>query len=156
MAADLRLRATPLAAWSATVFAVAGLAISAYLTVEHYTASSLLACPETGAVNCAKVTTSRWAQFAGAPVALLGTLYFLAMVVVLAPPVSRLRWAGRIQLAASATGVVMVLYLVWIELFRVNAICLWCTGVHICTVAMFASVLWRLAVAEQPSQRLDQ
>jgi hypothetical protein len=33
------------------LLAVLGVAVSAYLTVEHYTSSSSLACPETGVVN---------------------------------------------------------------------------------------------------------
>ena len=37
------------------------------------------------------------------------------------------------------------LYLVWIELFRVDAICLWCTAVHVCTLALLATVLWSTA-----------
>jgi len=39
-------------------------------------------------------------------------------------------------------------YLVYIELFRVDAICLWCTGVHVCTVLMFGAVLWRTSVID--------
>jgi uncharacterized membrane protein len=39
-------------------------------------------------------------------------------------------------------GVAVVLYLLWIELFRVDAICLWCTVVHACSVALLATTLW--------------
>ena len=35
----------------------------------------------------------------------------------------------------------MVLYLVYVELFRVGAICLWCTGVHVTALALFGVVL---------------
>jgi uncharacterized membrane protein len=59
--------------------ALAGLAISAYLTVEHYTASTLLACPESATINCQKVTTSQWSHIGPVPVAVLGLGYFLAM-----------------------------------------------------------------------------
>ena len=38
------------------------------------------------------------------------------------------------------TGVTLVLYLIWTELFRINAICLWCTAVHILTIALFTIV----------------
>ena len=33
-----------------------------------------------------------------------------------------------------------MIYLVWAELFRIEAICLWCTGVHAVTLALFAVV----------------
>jgi uncharacterized membrane protein len=31
--------------------------------------------------------------------------------------------------------------LVYIELFRVDAICLWCTGVHLTAISLFAVIL---------------
>jgi uncharacterized membrane protein len=42
----------------------------------------------------------------------------------------------------------MVVYLVWAELFRIDAICLWCTVVHALTVAPFAVLV--LAAALRP------
>jgi uncharacterized membrane protein len=35
----------------------------------------------------------------------------------------------------------MVFYLVYVELFRVDAICLWCTGVHLTTIVLFGVIL---------------
>jgi uncharacterized membrane protein len=120
--------------------AVAGLAVSAYLTVEHYSSSTTLACPETGVINCVKVTTSSYSKLAGVPVALLGLLFFVAMTALCAPPAWRAAgaWVGRARLGAAVAGVAMVVYLVWAELFRIDAICLWCTVVHALTVALFA------------------
>jgi uncharacterized membrane protein len=46
------------------------------------------------------------------------------------------------------SGVLFVVYLVWAELFRIDAICLWCTVVHVVTVALFAVIV--LAVALRP------
>jgi uncharacterized membrane protein len=45
---------------------------------------------------------------------------------------------------------VMALYLVWVELFRVDALCLWCTAAHLCAVGLLAAVLWRVADREHP------
>jgi uncharacterized membrane protein len=39
-------------------------------------------------------------------------------------------------------GVLTALYLLWVELFRVDAICLWCTAVHLCTLVLLGAVLW--------------
>lgn len=127
-----------------------GLAASAYLTYEHFSASSTLACPDTGAINCLKVTTSTYSTLLGVPVALLGLLFYVAMTLLCLPVAWR--WptplVGRLRLAAVASGVLFVLYLVWAELFRIDAICLWCTGVHVVTVLLFAVVV--LAVALRP------
>jgi uncharacterized membrane protein len=130
---------------------LAGLAVSAYLTVEHYSSSTTLACPETGVVNCVKVTTSSYSTLAGVPVALLGLLFFAAMSVLCAPVVWRASnpWVSRARLAGAVAGVVMVVYLVWAELFRIDAICLWCTVVHALAVALFAVLALGVALRPQ-------
>jgi uncharacterized membrane protein len=38
-------------------------------------------------------------------------------------------------------GIGFVLYLVYTELFTLNAICLWCTSVHVLTFLLFALVV---------------
>ena len=135
--------------------ALVGLAISVYLTVEHFTSSATLACPESAVVNCAKVTTSPYAVVLGVPVAVLGLAYFCGMTVLLLPAAWRRRRLDPLRVAGVAVGVLTVLYLVWVELFRVNALCLWCTGVHLCTVALLPLVLWRVADADRPGSPVD-
>lgn len=129
--------------------AVIGLAVSGYLTYEHYSESVTLACPDTGAVNCVRVTSSRWSELLGVPVALLGLLFFVAVVVLCLPVAWRSSrpWVTRGRLLVLAGGVLMVLYLVWAELFRIDAICLWCTVVHVVTVLLFGIVAVLAALA---------
>ena len=62
------------------LIALLGAGISAYLTAEHYNTTLTLACPESATINCAKVTTSPWSHIGAIPVALLGLIFFLAMV----------------------------------------------------------------------------
>lgn len=123
------------------VLALLGPAVSTYLAVEHYVAPTSLACPATGALDCVKVTTSPYSVVAGVPVALAGLLYFAAMTV-LCLPLRRVGPWSTARVAGAALGVLTVLYLVYAELFLVDAICLWCTGVHVVTVALLASTLW--------------
>jgi uncharacterized membrane protein len=125
------------------VLSLVGLLVAAYLTVEHFTSSTTLACPETSTVNCAKVTTSSYAAVAGVPVAVWGLAYFAVVVALCLPQAWRATspWVGRVRVAAVAVGALTVLYLVWVELFRVNAICLWCTAVHVVTLSLFAVVV---------------
>jgi uncharacterized membrane protein len=127
------------------VVALVGLAVSVYLTVEHFTSAATLACPEGAVINCAKVTSSQWSEILGVPVAVLGLGYFVVMSALLTPMAWRHRRLDRLRVLAAAAGVAMVLYLVWVELFRVNALCLWCTAVHVCTVILLATVLWRVS-----------
>jgi len=75
--------------WATLAVSVAGLAVAAYLTYEHFTAGSTLACPDTGVVNCAKVTSSQYSKLFGIPVALLGLAFFVGMTALSVPPMWR-------------------------------------------------------------------
>jgi uncharacterized membrane protein len=134
-------------------FALAGLAVSIYLTIEHYSGSTALACPESATINCAKVTTSTWSRLAGVPVAVLGLVYFAALTLLVVPPAWRRRSLDSLRVAGAVAGIVTVIYLIWAELFRVGAICLWCTAVHVCTFGLFVTILWRVAARCDPDHK---
>lgn len=133
------------------VLCVLGLLDSAYLTYEHFTSSATLACSDTGAINCLKVTTSSYATIAGVPVAVLGLVFFVVMTALCLPAAWRSPSPGvhRARLGASVVGLLMVFYLVYVELFRLDAICLWCTFVHVLTFALFGVVAVATALATE-------
>ena len=54
---------------------------------------------------------------------------------------ANLPWLHRVRLASLVAGVAFVLYLVYTELFTLDAICLWCTSVHVITVLLFALIV---------------
>ena len=134
--------------WTTLVLSIAGLAVASYLTYEHFTAGTTLACPNTGVVNCAKVTSSQYSKVFGIPVALLGLAFFAGMTALSLPPMWRTSspWPSRLRLTAVAVGVIFVCYLIWAELFQIDAICLWCTVVHALTLVLFALVIIRQAL----------
>ncbi len=134
---------------------VIGLALSVYLTYEHYTASATLACSDNGVVNCLQVTTSAQSKVFGIPVALLGLLYFVAMLPACLPAAWRSRspWLRNGRIAAGIVGIGFVFYLLYAELFTIGKICLYCTGVHVVTVALFAVVLFGQASVTAPEDR---
>lgn len=144
---------------TSTALCLAGLGASAYLAVERFSSSTTLACPNTGAINCVKVTTSSYSELFGIPVVVLGLLFFLGMTPLSLPVVWRSTspWPPRLRLAGSALGVGFVVYLVWAELFRIDAICLWCTVVHAVTLALFAVVVLDAALRpiEDPDLLVD-
>lgn len=114
---------------------IIGLGLASYLTYEHFTGSESLYCSESSTVNCLAVTTSQWSRFLGMPVAVLGLVFFLILTVLCLPPAWHRapRSVDYLRLILVAGGLLMALYLIWAELFRIHAICLWCTGVHIVT-----------------------
>ncbi len=130
------------------VLALAGLGVSTYLTVAHFTESTLLGCSESGVVNCTKVTTSPQSYVFGIPVAVLGLAFYVAAVALMSP------WAWRssrrevhlIRLASVMVGVGFVLYLIYAELFIIGSICLYCTSVHVITFLLFALTAFAAAV----------
>ena len=130
--------------------ALAGLGVSIYLTVEHFTAPGTAACLIGDTNACATVTTSAQSKFLGIPVALLGLLYFVAMVALCLPQVWALRdpriWKARI--AAAGLGVVFVLWLIFAEIFIIESICTWCSVVHLITFGLYSVILMASAVAD--------
>ena len=138
-------------AWAGTVLAIIGFGLSLYLTIAHYTTPEILSCAENSIVNCAKVTTSSYATILGIPVALLGLLYYVAMIPMQLPIAWRNKSVAlkRVRLASAAIGIVMILWLIYVELFKLNAICLYCTGVHIITVLLFVTTALATAASNQ-------
>jgi uncharacterized membrane protein len=133
-------------AFTTIVVSLLGLADATYLTYQHFSQSAFAGCAESGAVNCEAVTTSPESHVAGIPVAVLGLAFFVFMVAVNSrwgwkAPWPIVHWA---RLASVVVGIVFVLYLIWAELFRINAICLYCTGVHILTFILFALIIGRV------------
>ena len=133
------------------VLALAGLGVSIYLTIAHFTESKLAGCSESGLVDCSKVTTSPQSYVFGIPVAVLGLAFFVFAVVIMSP------WAWRAsrreihlaRIASLVVGIGFVLYLVYAELFTIGSICLYCTSVHVITFLLFvltafAAAAWGL------------
>jgi uncharacterized membrane protein len=126
------------------ILSLVGLADSTYLTIAHYNTAVTLACPDTGVVNCAKVTTSAQSIFLGIPVAVLGLAFFVFMVAANSP------WAWRSKLPAIywarlgsvVVGMIFVLYLVYSEIITIGNICLFCTYAHIITFLLFAMLVF--------------
>ena len=130
-----------------TSLSLLGLAASAYLTYEHYTGSKTLACPAGGQgsiINCAKVTTSPWSVEFGLPVAVLGLVFFALMIVFQSPWAWRSLWrplrAARVGWCLVGLGNAIVL--LYDELAKIDAICEWCTSVHVLTLLLFVTTIF--------------
>ncbi len=113
------------------------------LTVAHYADPAALACPDTGIVDCALVTTSSWSVVLGVPLAVLGLVWAVALTALTVPWAwgSGAVWVDRVRLAVWGAGAAAVLYLIYVELFRIGAICLWCSAMHVTAVSLFGVIL---------------
>jgi uncharacterized membrane protein len=139
----------PVASLGLSLLAVA---VASYLTATHYSDPTALACPDTGIVNCTLVTTSSWSVLLGVPLAVLGLVWAVVMTGLTTPWAwrSAAPWVDRSRLFVSGAGVAMVLYLVYVELFRIGAICLWCTAMHVTAVCLFGVILSGGALSSRP------
>jgi uncharacterized membrane protein len=117
-----------------------GIGISAYLTAVHDSAAPL-ACSASGAVDCARVVGSAYGVVAGSglPTSAAGIAWFAASAVFALLRLRRPDSAGaaRLQLAWSLTGLAVVVYLVYLEVLRLGALCAWCTAAHALVVVSF-------------------
>ena len=127
------------------VLSLGGLADSIYLTIAHYTSTSILACSDKGTINCALVTTSPESIVFGVfPVAVLGLAFYVFMVAV------NTHWAWRSRLPAIRwarlgsviIGIGFVLYLVYTEVITLDHICLYCTYIHVITLLLFGLIVF--------------
>ncbi|MEV7009628.1 vitamin K epoxide reductase family protein [Streptosporangium sp. NPDC051022] len=132
--------------WFLTVTALlslTGLAISIYMTLAHYNRAIALICTESSTIDCASVTSSEYSELFGIPLPLLGLSFFVGIGALTVPAAWRsespvVRWA---RLGGVIIGVLFVVYLVSAELLVLGKICLWCTAVHVITVALFGLVV---------------
>jgi uncharacterized membrane protein len=110
------------------VIALIGTIEAAYLTYIHYYGLNHLACFG-GSANhpssCVQVQGSAYAKLVGIPVALLGLLSYITILVSL-----RIRGElGRgLGLFVSSIGFVFSLYLTYREIFTLHEICEWCVA----------------------------
>lgn len=103
------------------VLAAIGVAIAAYLTYVHYAGID----PACSTGGCEKVQSSSYAELSGLPVAVLGLAGYVAIIGSLWLPGESGR-AAPAFLALAGFG--YSLYLTYLELFEINAICQWCVG----------------------------
>ena len=138
--------------WS-LLLATAGIAIAGYLTLVHYR-DSLLVC--SGISDCETVQNSSYSEVAGIPIALMGLLLF---VVLFGLMLFRLL---RPENADSLTTIIFVLvigaiafyiYLTYLELFVIHAICQWCVASSLVSVGLLMTegiLLRRLFEISEP------
>jgi uncharacterized membrane protein len=120
------------------VLSLIGLGLSTYLTITHFRPADLF-CTENGVFNCSLVTNSGESRFVGIPVAFLGLGTYVVMTVLNSPWVWRAKnyWIHVARYVLSVVSMCFVLWLLTAELLIIKSLCLYCTGVHIVTFALF-------------------
>lgn len=121
-----------------SVVALVGVAETTYLTVEHFTGKIP---PCTVLQGCGEVLTSQYASIYGVPLALIGLIYYLTILVLT-------RLNGRRSLVAlaavSSFGLAISAFLVYLQLNVIGAICLYCMASAATTTLIWILTMIRL------------
>ena len=120
---------------------LAGLGIAAYLTIVHFAGGEPVCAIAHG---CATVQGSAYAELAGVPVALLGLLGYVAILAALARDGERERTAAAFL---SLAGFGFSLWLTYVEVVKLDAICIWCVGSAVCMTLLAGLSAVRLMAA---------
>lgn len=128
------------------LLALVGVGIAGYLTYVHY--AGLQPFCVAGGGGCEKVQSSRYADLAGVPVAVLGLVGYVLILASLALPEEPGKTAAALL---SLVGAGFSGYLTYAELFKIHAICQWCVASAV-VMALLAivSVVRLLQVAPPP------
>jgi uncharacterized membrane protein len=128
---------------AAALVALAGVAVAGYLTWAHF-ADSAVVCVAGG--GCETVQESDYAEIAGAPVALLGLISYLVILALVAwdSPTARLSAA-----MLALVGLLFGMYLLALQLFVIDAICVWCLANDV-LIAPALAVLTGLRLRSTP------
>lgn len=147
------------------ILGLVGLADASYLTWEHY-AEVLPPCSTNWWVDCGKVLTSPQSVLFGLPVAVWGVLQYLG--IILTTGLLYQTWRQKLSwllVVQTTLGFLFSLYFVGLQLFVIQAICLYCMlSALICTVIFALTmrlvndkremVLWMMSLTFQVLKRI--
>ena len=140
------------------IMSAVGFVASSYVLIVFYTLHQTLVCRPSGSyfgiqLDCGAVLDSPYSKILGVPLELLALAYFMvnmAMVYVIAFGSDR---AFRFSLQAlflwRFIGVAIVPYLVFVELFLLHAICIYCTLMHVAILIDFVVISYLLFFGEK-------
>ena len=122
----------------AALVALAGMFVALYLTLYKLGYIGTLVC---AVGSCETVQTSKWATFLGLPVGMWGVGYYVAVLALslagLSPALAERLSVSRLLVGLTGFGLLFSLWLTYLELFVIHAICQWCVISAILAAALF-------------------
>ena len=137
--------------WTSIAFTVLGLAVSIYMTILKFGGGERMCIGNSG---CQTVSESSYAVVMGIPVAVFGIIGYLALLIML---VLEIRGGQCFKMNATlltfgmaVLGFIFTLYLVYLEIFEIKALCPFCL-----TSQITMTILFILSVVRLIKQPLD-
>jgi uncharacterized membrane protein len=121
---------------AAFALALVGLAIATYIAIEE--AGGGAAKCVAGGGGCEKVADSEYSELLGINVAVIGIFGYAVLALAAVLPGDAGRFLG---LVASLAGFGFSLYLTYLELFEIDAICQWCVASAVIMTLLLATHL---------------
>jgi uncharacterized membrane protein len=126
------------------VLSVLGLGVASYLTYVHYSGIKP-ACSLGG--SCELVQTSAYSHLAGVPVALMGLIGYVSVLLLLLFPESETTRFATVAVASIGFG--FSAYLTYRELFSLHAICEWCVSSAVIMTMLVCLAVWRFLLGDE-------
>jgi uncharacterized membrane protein len=122
----------------AALVSLAGVFVALYLTLYKLGYIGTLVC---AVGSCETVQTSRWASLLGLPVATWGVAFYVVVLGVslygLSDAMADSRRLSQALVVMTGTGVLFSVWLTYLELFVIHAICMWCVVSAILVTTLF-------------------
>jgi uncharacterized membrane protein len=127
------------------VTALVGLLTSGYLAYVKVFDTPIYCTPGLG--DCTTVNLSRYSELWGIPIAIFGILSYIAILLMVLFG-DRLKLVKQYQVLTifgmSLFGFLYSLYLTYLEIFVIRAICQWCVLSGLCMTIIFAAAVYWL------------
>lgn len=129
---------------ASAAIAALGAAITAYLLYVRQTGGA----PACSTGGCETVQSSAYAEVLGIPVAALGLVGFLGLLLL---ALVGGEWARLSQATLALSALLFSAYLLYIQLVVIGAICQWCLAADALTTAITVLAVLRLRAAPAPT-----
>lgn len=145
--------------WSIFILAAIGVGVAGYLTYEKFAGGGLICWG--GSQQCEIVQNSPYSQIGPIPVAVVGLVGYLLFLVVTALQITarspeRRRTLAGLNLGLALGAFLYSVYLTYLELFVIYAICTWCVISAILVTLILILTTWELvALTREPQKAVE-
>jgi uncharacterized membrane protein len=134
--------------WATIASALAGAAVSIYMTIYKLTDNNAMCL---GSGDCATVNISKYSEVYGIPLGVIGFVGYAAILLVLSlenrHPLFK-EYGNTLAMGMSFAGFIYSLYLTYIEIYVIQAICPFCVASAVAITLCFAFTFIRFIRGE--------